>query len=277
MKPTLDWTTDEVVNIFDEATLWSAPFGKMLLDHIPMKKGATIADIGFGTGFPLIELSQRFGPGSHIYGIDIWPAGIRRSREKIKTLALNNIEILEESAARIHIDDGAIDLVSSNLGINNFDEKEAVYAEVYRILHQDGRLCLTTNPIGTFQELFDLFQAVLVRMNLAEEQEKLAQSIRHRNTEEGLISELAGAGFQLVKVARESAIMRFVDGEALMNHSLIRIGFRPYWEEMIRAVDRAAFFDAAIAAIEEVIASQGEFVMRIPMLYLEFGKGNSSS
>ncbi|MEE9430720.1 MAG: class I SAM-dependent methyltransferase [Melioribacteraceae bacterium] len=94
MKKLLDYKCKEVVNIFDEVTLWSAPFGRLLLENIPMKSEAKIVDIGFGTGFPLIELSQRFGEKSKIYGIDIWEEGINRTKDKINTLELNNIELI---------------------------------------------------------------------------------------------------------------------------------------------------------------------------------------
>lgn len=102
MKKTLGWESREVANIFDEVTLWSAPFGRMLLEHIPMMPRAKIVDIGFGTGFPLIELSQRFGDQAKIYGIDIWQEGINRAKDKIKILAINNIEILEEMVGEEH-------------------------------------------------------------------------------------------------------------------------------------------------------------------------------
>jgi len=37
MKSKLDWQKMEVVNVFDEATLWAAPFGRLLLEDIPMQ------------------------------------------------------------------------------------------------------------------------------------------------------------------------------------------------------------------------------------------------
>ena len=139
MKRKLNWETKEVTNIFDEATLWSAPFGRLLLENMPMKRHAKVVDIGFGTGFPLIELSQRFGANSQIYGIDIWKEGINRTKEKIKELEINNIEIFEESAAKINLGDKQIDLVTSNLGVNNFDQKEEVYQEINRILKDERK------------------------------------------------------------------------------------------------------------------------------------------
>jgi len=274
MKKILNWRSPEVVNTFDEVTLWSAPFGRLLLENIPMATQATVLDIGFGTGFPLIELSQRFGEQSRIYGIDIWPEGVSRTREKIKVLGLSNIEIIEKSATQIDIVDEQIDLVTSNLGVNNFDQKEEVYQEIHRVLKPNGQLAITTNPIGTFEELFDIFHALFLEMKWEAAQAKLAAYVAHRNTDQGIIAEIEKHGFILAQRKADVTNLRFVDAEAVLNHSLMRIGFRAYWEQMITDErDPAQFFERLVEKIKHVISSQGEFRMRIPMLYLAFEKG----
>lgn len=48
MKKILDWESKEVTSIFDEVTLCSAPFGRMLLEDIAMMPRVNIVDIGFG-------------------------------------------------------------------------------------------------------------------------------------------------------------------------------------------------------------------------------------
>lgn len=272
MKELLNPRSREVVNIFDEVTLWSAPFGRLLLENIPMIPSAKIVDIGFGTGFPLIELSQRFGEKSKIYGIDIWKEGIYRTKYKINVLEIENIEIIEESAATIHIANEQIDLVTSNLGVNNFEEKEKVYQEIKRVLKRDGKLCITTNPIGTFEELFELFNSILNEMKLEKELIALGEYIQHRNTAEEIISEFKESGFKLLKRKSDSTNMRFVDANALLNHSLIRIGFRESWENMIPTEKKNEFFEQLSLKIKNIIDAEGEFRISIPMLYLEFGK-----
>ncbi len=37
MKNKLDWQNQEVVNIYDEVNLWSAPFGRLLLEKLDEK------------------------------------------------------------------------------------------------------------------------------------------------------------------------------------------------------------------------------------------------
>jgi arsenite methyltransferase len=277
MKNLLDWKDRSVVQVFDEVTLWSAPFGRLLLENMPMKAGATVVDVGFGTGFPLIELSQRFGKHSRIIGIDIWEEAIRLAKQRIERLEIENIELLEASATAIDIGDGQVDLVTSNLGVNNFEEKEKIYSEIRRILKKGGRLCITTNPIGTFQELFELFDTVLNEMELQAERKTLSDSIQHRNTEQGIIAELEKADLQFVKSKSDTTNFRFVDGEALLDHSLIRIGFREYWEEMIPEGDRSEFFERVVSRIDAIVEREGTFSMKVPILYLEFGKEEPSS
>ena len=272
MKRILDWQKMEVVNIFDEATLWAAPFGRLLLENIPMKPKSQVLDIGFGTGLPLIELSQRFGEDSTIYGIDIWKEGIERTKEKIRVFELNNIQIFEESATTIPLEDNSIDLVCSNLGVNNFEEKEKVLREVFRVLKKGGSLCITTNPIGTFDELFQIMEEVISEMQLTESKVVFKEYIQHRGTEQTIMDEIEAAGFETAKIIADETNMRFVNAAALFDHILIRIGFRTSWEKFVSEENRAIFFQKIKNKIEGKIKEKGEFNIVIPMLYFQFLK-----
>lgn len=44
--------TETFINTFDEAPLWSASFGLLLLKHLELKSDQTVIDIGSGAGFP---------------------------------------------------------------------------------------------------------------------------------------------------------------------------------------------------------------------------------
>lgn len=270
MKKTLNWQLQEIANIYDEAPLWSAPFGKLLLDNIPMKPNCQIVDIGFGTGFPLIELAQRFGKGSHVYGVDLWHTAIQRAKQKIQTLQIDNISIFEQNAENIPLKDNTIDLVSSNLGINNFENKIAVLKEAYRILKPGGKLCITTNPIGTFHELFSIFQTVIEGMQISTK--ALEDYIAHRGTKEIIIHDFTQHGFQYTKAKTDTAIIRFASAQALFDHGLLRIGFRESWEKLIPNEYKNSFFEQSIALIQRTIDEAGCFVMSIPILYMEFEK-----
>lgn len=272
MKEILDWQNEKIVSVYDELTLWSAPFGRMLLENIPMVHKSKIVDIGFGTGFPLIELSQRFGHQSKIYGIDIWKQGIERAKLKISTFQLDNIEILYESASNISLNDNEIDLVTSNLGINNFAERIKVYSEISRILKANGCLALTTNPKGTFEELFDIFTTLFETEKFKNGATTFQNYVSGRSTQSEIVKEIEDVGLKLTKSKFEETNMRFTDGQALFDHALIRIGFKESWDALIEPNQQEEFYQTVIQEIDKRIIQNGEFVLTIPMLYLEFRK-----
>lgn len=272
MKGKLDWQNPKVVNVFDELTLWSAPFGRLLLENIPMGSKWNVVDLGFGTGFPLLELSQRFGTDSIIYGVDIWPAGIGKTREKMVVYGASNIQLFEQSASSIPLADNSVDLICSNVGVNNFEDRQKVYHECKRILKPGGHLALTTNPIGTFKELFDLFELVSQEFNNPALLQDIRNSVSRRGTEASITQELEAVGLSTTKQVADETSFRFVNAQALLDHSLIRIGFLESWENFIPEKLHQTFFRRLQEEIQKRIDAHGEFRITVPMLYLEFEK-----
>ncbi len=130
----------DVVNTFDELPLWSAAFGLLLLKHVHLQPDITVLDLGSGTGFPLIELAERLGTSCKLYGLDPWKNANDRARHKIQSYGLRHVEVLDGSADNIPFDNDSIDLVVSNLGVNNFDNAPVVFQECNRVLKHKGKL-----------------------------------------------------------------------------------------------------------------------------------------
>jgi len=110
---------ENIISIDDELPLWSAPFGLKLLEHVIYKPDLTALDIGFGSGFPLIELAMRLGENARVYGIDPWKTAVDRTHEKIRRLGIANITVIEGPAESMPLENHSIDLITSNNGINN--------------------------------------------------------------------------------------------------------------------------------------------------------------
>lgn len=45
---------------YDELPFWSAPFGISLLETVRLRPGMNVLDIGSGSGFPMLELADRW-------------------------------------------------------------------------------------------------------------------------------------------------------------------------------------------------------------------------
>src|ERR1035437_843156 len=176
----LDWQLDNVTNQYDELPLWSSPFGLLLLDHFPIGEYENYLDIGFGTGFPLIDISQRLGNTCNAYGIDQWKAAFKRASSKIETIKTENITLIEGDASKIPLPENYFDLITSNLGINNFEHPLAVLSECKRVLKPTGSLCLTTNVTGTFSEFYQIYRDTIIELKLDSYISKLNDHISHR-------------------------------------------------------------------------------------------------
>lgn len=111
---------DNMVNYYDELPLWSTPFGILLLNNIPLQKDSIIVDIGCGTGFPLFEIAQRFGESCKVYGIDPWEKAIDIANRKKQQYRIKNVELIKCFGENMPFSNEYIDIVISNLGINNF-------------------------------------------------------------------------------------------------------------------------------------------------------------
>src|SRR5436190_22834692 len=116
-----DFSSPQILTPYDELPLWSAMFGLLLLDEVPIGGVTNALDVGCGAGFPLIELAERLGPRAHVHGIDPWNAGLARAAEKIAGRATPNVTLHEGSASAMPFAGATFDLIVSNLGVNNFD------------------------------------------------------------------------------------------------------------------------------------------------------------
>ena len=61
LKRNIDYLATTNISIFDELSLWSSYFTKLILDNIEMRPNLNVLDVGYGLGVPILELAQRFG------------------------------------------------------------------------------------------------------------------------------------------------------------------------------------------------------------------------
>lgn len=255
-----DFSSPEFVAAYDELPLWSATFGLLLLEHVPLAGVTTALDVGCGTGFPLIELAERLGPASAVHGIDPWSAGLQRAAQKIALRRTPNVTLHEGTASALPFPDATFDLLVSNLGVNNFDDPPAVLRECRRVARPGATLAITTNLQGHMQELYDVFATVLDEAG----RERLRAHVAHRGTVASVRALLEAGGFRVTRVVERQASMRFASGTALFHHHFIQLGFLDAWKKVAADDVRAVF-----AALLRELDARGELRLTIPMAYFE--------
>jgi len=229
-------------------------------------------DVACGTGFPLLEVAGRLAPGALSWGVDPWAAALVRAQKKIAGRGLTGIELVEADAARLPFADASFDLVTSNLGLNNFAQPGAVLAEIARVVAPTGWFCLTTNPVGTWAEFYDVFRQLLAESGsetARQALEALEVHIAHRGTLESLTGQLAEAGFRVVHCEARTQTWRFASAAAFLDHSLIASGFAPAWKAVLAAGGCPELWNPLAGALDREAARGGELALKVELLYLQ--------
>ena len=265
-----DPSRDEHVALYDELPLWSALAGQLLLEHVPLD-ARRVLDLGCGTGFPLLELAERLGPGARVVGVDPWAAALRRARAKRAAWPVANAGLVCGDGATLPLRDGAFDLVVSNLGVNNFADAAAAFAECRRVLAPGGRLALSTNLVGQFATLSAAFERVLERAGDEAARVRLRAHVAHRATVAGLRAALALERFEVLAVHERSVPWRFASGAAVLSHHFVRLGFLPAWREVAGADADARL--AALATELEAAVQSGAIALEVPLAVVVARRG----
>ena len=253
---THDFDSPDFVDTFDELPLWSAMFGSVLLERVPLEPNTIALDVGCGTGFPLLELAQRLGPGSFVHGLDPWTTAVARAGRKRRQWRVANAALHVGDASAMPFRDHSFDLVVSNCGLNNFSDARAAVAECRRVLRRGGVLALTTNLVGHMREFYEVFESVLP----ADKHAALRAHIEHRATIDSLRQLLNRAGFFVRREIEDTFTMRYANGAALLSHDFIRFGFLPAWRDV-------AGGDAVFAEVAARLPSP--LTLTVPRAYVE--------
>lgn len=270
--PATNWDDPNNASAYDQLPNWSPYFGEMIFNHIKLRKNMTALDIGFGTGYPLLELSQRLGPTAVVYGIDPWEAAIARAKFKSNTFGIKNIEIVSGDAAAMPFADAQFDLIVSNVGVNNFEALDTVFQECHRVAKPGAQIALTTNPAGHMQEFYTVYEAVLTELGMEDCIATLKAHIEHRHSEYHICKHLRKAGFTVMRTIQDQFSWRFVDGTAFLSCFHIVFGFLPSWKTIVPEDKLFPVFSAIEERLNEIAESVGEFKVTVPVLYIECKK-----
>jgi ubiquinone/menaquinone biosynthesis C-methylase UbiE len=261
-----DFSSPRILSAYDELPLWSAMFGLLLLEEVPLANVTNVLDVGCGTGFPLIELAERLGRKVHVHGIDPWTSGLKRAAEKIERRGTTNVTLHEASASAMPFADATFDLIVSNLGVNNFDDRVAAIRECRRVAAEGATLALTTNLQGHMREFYDVFEDVLRDDDDA--LAKLRKHIEHRATIASVRELLEEGGFTVTRIVERRGVTRFTSGTALLNHHFIKLGFLDAWKKIVEGKEKTVFARLR-DELDKVAQQKGELRLTIPMAYVE--------
>jgi SAM-dependent methyltransferase len=114
-----------------------------------LEPGQVVLDLGCGAGTDLLIAAQMVGPEGRAIGVDMTLGMLDRARDSASEMGLGNVELHRSLIESLPLPDGAVDVVISNGVIDLVPDKDAVFAEIDRVLRPGGRLQLADVVIHT--------------------------------------------------------------------------------------------------------------------------------
>jgi arsenite methyltransferase len=136
----LGYPQPELSNV-PEATVQS--FAGVANPHVlgRIDEGATVLDLGCGAGTDLLIAAQMVGPEGHVIGVDMTPGMLRLAMASAREMGVaDRVELHESLIESLPLPNAEVDIVISNGVIDLIPDKDAVFAEIDRVLKPGGRL-----------------------------------------------------------------------------------------------------------------------------------------
>jgi ubiquinone/menaquinone biosynthesis C-methylase UbiE len=115
----------------------------VILQHLDLRPGMKVADIGCGPGRLTIPIARQIGPQGEVLAVDLQPAMLERVRSKATAASLQNIQFLQTAVGEGKLGVGQYDRALLVTVLGEIPDRAAAMKEIFAALKSGGVLSVT--------------------------------------------------------------------------------------------------------------------------------------
>jgi ubiquinone/menaquinone biosynthesis C-methylase UbiE len=212
--------------------LYAGRFAELLLQAIGPRISGSVLELGCRRGEITRQLLARRGDQGLIVAMEGSPGRLSLARSSLLDFTRSGQVFLRahDPAQRLPFADEMYDLVVSNLVLGEVPDRRAVLADLARVARPGARIAVTLPLDGTFAEVIDLFDEVLVGLRHDEARAALGTYRMGLPLGETVARELEALGFEEVEVKVARWELLFGSSREFFYAPLIEQGPLPRWK-----------------------------------------------
>lgn len=113
-----------------------------VMEHLGVKPGMTVCDLGCGNGYYSLRLARAVGAGGKVLAVDIQPEMLELLRQRAGRAGLENIEPIRGEVHDPHLPERKVDLVLLVDVYHEFSHPERMLQAIRKSLAPDGVIAL---------------------------------------------------------------------------------------------------------------------------------------
>ncbi|MGH9317912.1 MAG: methyltransferase domain-containing protein, partial [Thermoanaerobaculia bacterium] len=170
-----------------------------------LKEGETLLDLGSGAGIDVFIAARKVGPSGRAIGVDMTDPMLAVANENkplvAASLGYDAVEFRKGFLEAIPAEAKSIDVVTSNCVVNLSPDKDRVFAEMWRVLKDNGRVVIA-----------DIVGDRDVPPHLKTNSELWGECTVGALTAEGFVAALEKAGFHGIEILKK-AYWKSIEGQ----------------------------------------------------------------
>jgi SAM-dependent methyltransferase len=124
----------------EAAERMNEPLRRLAIEHLDLKAGERVLDVGCGTGPNFESLVDAVGPEGRVVGVDFSPRMVHQAERRISEHGWTNVEVVCADAARAPIQAEAYDAALAAWSLSAIADTGRAVETVYAALRPAGRI-----------------------------------------------------------------------------------------------------------------------------------------